>query len=176
MKAHLSATAVLAILAAIVQLRAADEAPLISEEIEGSAPIGAPVHYADTTVILADDQGTACVRFRCPPSIEHNVSATSDLVEYQYRFRANDGSESSGQGLVYENYRNIDGDESTVVDDGGQLKVLAGHFEVEWSKGDMKQGWLYYTPETLQMQFAASRSYDKLNLSRFGHQEQRTKR
>ena len=131
-------------------------------------PIGAPIHYADTAVILADSSGVACVTFHCPPTIEYGVSATSDLVEYRYRYRANNGTETSGNGLLYEKYKPVvDGDNAGVVDDGGKLTVLAGHFKVEWSQGDANQGWLYYAPENQRLLFAASRDCDKLMLKRF---------
>jgi hypothetical protein len=78
--------------------------------------------------------------------------------------------------LVYERYKRLEGLGSAVADDGGQLNVRAGHFQVEWSQGDMKKGWLYYTPEALRMQFAAFTNFQQLNLSRFAHREQRTKR
>ncbi len=131
-------------------------------------PICAPIHYADTAVILADSTGVACVTFYCPPTIEYGVSATSDLVEYRYRYRANNGTETSGNGLLYEKYKPVvDGDNTGVVDDGGKLTVLAGHFQVEWSQADANQGWLYYAPENQRLLFAASRDCDKLKLKRF---------
>lgn len=176
MKFYFTVIAVLAILVAFDQLHAADEAAPKSKETDGGRPIAAPIHYADITVILSDENGTACVTFRSPPSIVHDVSATSDVVEYQYRFRANDGTESSGEGLVYEKYKRVDGSARSVVDDGGQLKVLAGHFQVEWSKGGLKQGWLYYKPESLCMQYAKSTDFQKLQLSRFAHREQQNRR
>lgn len=130
--------------------------------------IAAPIHYATTAVILADNNGIACVKFRCPPDHKSNTSATSDVVEYQYRYRAKDGVETSGHSVLYENRITVaDGGESGTVDVGGHLKLIAGHFQLEWSQGDRKQGWLYYTPETLRLQITAANKFEKLPLRRF---------
>ena len=144
-----------------------DEQDAKSKATGWRSPVAAPIHYTDIAVILADDNGVACVKFLCPPAIERKQSATSELVEYHYRYRANDGTEKCGEGLLFENQKQVDADEGLVVDDGGRTKLLAGHFQLEWSQGDMSQGWLYYTPEKLRMQFAALNHFDKLDLSRF---------
>jgi len=131
-------------------------------------PIAAPIHYETTAVILADKDGVACVTFRCPPAEKSDVSATSDVVEYQYRYRAKHGAETSGHGVLYENRINVvDGEESGTVDVGAHLKLVAGHFQLEWSQGDTKQGWLYYAPENLRLQFTAVNNFGKLTLRRF---------
>lgn len=131
-------------------------------------PIAAPVHYGTTAVILADKEGVASVTFRCPSADKSDVPATSDVVEYQYRYRSKHGVETSGNGVLYENRVTIvDGDKSGSVDIGGHLKLVAGHFQLEWSQGDAKQGWLYYAPESLRLQFTAAENIDKLSLGRF---------
>lgn len=131
-------------------------------------PIAAPIHYETTAVILADKEGVACVTFRCLPDGKVNVSATSDVVEFQYRYRAKDGGETSGHGVLFENrVPVVDGKESGTVDVGGHLKLSAGHFRLEWSQGDAKQGWLYFTPETLRLQFSAANKSEELSLRRF---------
>jgi len=131
-------------------------------------PIAAPIHYETTVVILADKDGVACVKFRCPPTNKISASVTSDVVEYQYRYRTKDGAETSGQGVLYENRVTIvDGDETGTVDTGEHLKLIAGHFQLEWSQGDSKQGWLYYAPETLKLQFTAANTFGELPLRRF---------
>jgi hypothetical protein len=131
-------------------------------------PIAAPIHYETTAVILADKDGVACVTFRCPADHKINASATSDLVHYQYRYQAKDGAETSGCGQLYENRITVvDGEQSGTVDVGGHLKLSAGHFQLEWSQGDASQGWLYYKPESLRLQFAPANQFDKLPLRRF---------
>lgn len=131
-------------------------------------PVSAPIHYADTAVIIADGSGVACVTFHCPPTVVYGVTGTSDLVEYRFRYRANDGTETSGHGLLYEKYKSVvDGADTVVVDEGGKLTVLAGHFQLNWSQGDANMGWLYYAPENQRLLFAASRDCDKLKLKRF---------
>lgn len=131
-------------------------------------PIAAPVHYDDTVVILADDRGVGCVTFHNSPATESGLSATLNVVGYRYRYRSHDGTETTGRGYLYEKYSKVvDGDKSVVMNEGGKLKMVVGHFQVVWSEGGSKQGWLYYVPKELTLQFAGARNYEKLDLSRF---------
>ena len=167
MKSYGGLLGFLAFLLTVPSLLAADDQDATSRNCNRHPPIAAPVHYADVTVVLADAKGVAAITFQCPATIERTVLATSDVVEYRYRYRASDGAEASGQGVLYENYKHTHDEKNVVVDNGGRLQVEAGHFQLEWSHGGSHRGWLYYTPEKLRMQFTGSRQFDELALSRF---------
>jgi len=134
---------------------------------ERRSPIAAPIHYAGVAIVLADKTGVAVVTFHCPPTDKHVLPATSEVVEYRYRYRGQDGTETTGQGLLFENFQSARDDDDVVVDAGGRVLLHAGHFQLELSQGDKSQGWLYYMPEELRMQFASSKSFEKLKLGRF---------
>lgn len=121
---------------------AADNASPTSRTNEWRSSISVPIHYDDIAVILADEKGVAAITFRCPSKMKRKPLATSDVVEYRYRYYSTDGTETSGQGLLYEKYKRDQNDESLVVDVGGRLNVRTGHFQLEWSQGDAEQGWL----------------------------------
>jgi hypothetical protein len=67
---------------------------------------------------------------------------------YEWRYRMQNGQETSGNGEVYEKYAYKPSDSGTNVgvDIGGKLLVMAGPYEVAWSCGGETFGWVYGRP------------------------------
>ncbi len=127
--------------------------------------VAAPLHYSDTLALLTDDKGIALVAFECPAKNKPDVSTTSECVSYRFRYLPKDGKEVSGDGILYERY--LHEADNSVTNDHGKLRLIAGHFDLEWSQGDTQMGWLYYKPEEVRVEIVNAREFETLALDRF---------
>ena len=75
----------------------------------------------------------------------------------------------TGTGLLFEKYKPDGERKFLVVNDDGQLRISAGHFQVEWSEGDADMGWFYYNPEDIRVQLANAKQFETIKLERFSH-------
>lgn len=67
--------------------------------------------------------------------------------------------------MLYERYVKREGEE--VFDDQGRLRLVAGHFDLEWSQGCADKGCLYFKPEDVSVHFVTARDFDEFDLERF---------
>lgn len=82
------------------------------------------------------------------------VDVRNSAAEYRYRFYdAMSGSESEGNGKVFESYQRKKREDGSVelIDDGSQLTVVAGEIEVEWSIGYRENFYIYYDPKITEV-------------------------
>lgn len=130
----------------------------------GDERVSVPVHYSDQAVIISTKDGVAIVRF---------TDAIPEGRKYSYRFlpKGEAAKEEQGEGKVFEKYDRKPAQPPKagveVTDAGGQLKVIAGKIELQWSFGSDNSGWLYFVPEDERVQLVSTDDFAKLKLSRF---------
>jgi hypothetical protein len=128
--------------------------------------IAAPVVYEELMLILSTKEGNAAIAFG--KDIEEGVT-------YRYRFlRKGADKESTGKGKVFEKYERVPKKGphgeimTTVIDRGSELFITAGSIKLEWSYSCKGRGWVYYYPEQVRVQIADAKSFEKIDLKRFG--------
>lgn len=110
--------------------------------------VSAPVVYTDLMLVLVTKEGAAAVVFSDP--LENGVS-------YKFRYESADGkTKLSGEGKVLE--RRLDGGRGGY--DETLLVIKAGAISLRWSKGGKERGWIYYPPETVQVQLAHAKDFE----------------
>jgi hypothetical protein len=128
-------------------LPAAAVAPVPPEAAVGPR-IPAPVAYKDLMLVLVTRDGAAAVVFG-------DVIDDGRGVAYQFRYQSRDGhTTKAGEGQV----------EEVRLDAGGYdpklLNITAGPIAVEWSRGGKDRGWIYYSPEGVQVHLAHANDFE----------------
>jgi|SRR6267142_1761408 len=120
-----------------------------------------------TMLILVADDGVAAVVFR---------GIGDGSASYDYRFETKGGARTEAGTRALSERRDAGGKLA------GELYIKAGPIAIGWSRADAGRGWLYYTPEKVEVHLADARDFadrvepagegivrpvPKLNLQRF---------
>jgi hypothetical protein len=133
--------------------------------------MSAPVVYKDLMLILSDQEGTAIVIFKDAWNKDDKDSYNSG-VHYEFRYLAHGAkAERQGKGFVQEKCRwkpaKDDPKKRIAVDVEDRRFIEAGSIQLEWSRADDHQGWVYYLPEKLRVQIGHAEQFRTVNLKRF---------
>lgn len=122
--------------------------------------LNAPIYYGDQGIVITNEHGIAVLKF--------NSTKDGDKVgaHYHYRLLSPDGKETSGEGDVYENYKQPAGG-GPIVDLGSKTVVEVDEMKLTWSRGADQFGWIYYVPEEMTVQIVKADLFDNLDLNRF---------
>src|SRR5688572_3808237 len=136
---------------------------LVAETVAAPVPSGAtpppdlaaPLAYKDLMIVLVAKDGAAAVVFHDPQGAG---------VSYRFRYESADGKVvKTGEGKVLEKRLNggAGGYDETLLD------IKAGPIAVRWSAGGPQRGWIYYSPETIQVHLAHAKNFED-NIPIFG--------
>jgi hypothetical protein len=136
----------------------ATTAPVPPEADQPRRDVSAPVIYEDLMLVLVTKEGAAAVVF-------HDPAADGNGVSYKFRYQSADGkTHKTGSGMVVE--RKLDdgsGYDETLLD------IKAGPIALHWSRGNPVRGWIYYSPEVMQVHMAHADSFE-VQVKMFGLQ------
>ncbi|GAB5406355.1 MAG: hypothetical protein Aurels2KO_45860 [Aureliella sp.] len=108
--------------------------------------IAALVSYKGTTTIVRGRKGAVVFEFgevfnreRAPLEVQHGV-------KYSYTYTPNSGTVETGEGVLYELYK-----ENQYDSFGSKLVLSAGPICITWSRGGDDDGFLYYDPSEVRI-------------------------
>lgn len=115
-------------------------------------PVTARVVYGETMLVLVTEEGAAAVIFH---------AADNGDLSYDYRFESKDGTRTDTGTSPLSVRKDANG---RYV---GEQFIKAGPIAIEWSQGDRKGGWIYYSPDSVRVHPALAKQFAKLDLRRF---------
>jgi len=119
--------------------------------------VGGLVSYEGTATLVQGPEGLAIIKFGEVFSRELPNARQQHGVSYLFRYLPDSGSDTKGEGEVYESYKNNMYDSA-----GSSVVVRAGAIEMDWSRGGDEDGFLYYDPSKMRIQTCKASDVEKL--------------